>query len=56
MSERKGKIVLGSVSTNDNDGMHEVQEGENRWIDEDDFDSYDGYTEDDFGYNPDEWN
>lgn len=48
-----GKIYLGNVSDND---QNEVKAGANIWIKEDDFDCYDGYGEDDSGYNYDDWN
>lgn len=54
MSDPKGgKIYLGSVSDND---QNEVKAGANIWIKEDDFGAYDGYGEDDSGYNYDDWN
>ena len=53
MDPKDGKIYLGSVSDND---QNEVKAGANMQIKEDDFGDYDGYEENDFGYDPSEWN
>ena len=50
---KDGKIYLGSISKND---QNAVEEGDNVQIKEDDFGAYDGYEEDDNGYNYDDWN